>query len=93
MKEPDAHPGKTPTPREGLATPETLWELHRLVAAKLLEVLSGPNSELKASMIAVAKDFLRDNGVTLKNSPGTPFQNQEALLRLSFPFGDKERPN
>ena len=51
---------------EGMATESELHALHRLVASKLVDQLHSDN--VKASDIANAVKFLKDQGITLDKS-------------------------
>ncbi len=74
----------------GPATAAEMWELHRAVAAHLLDALNrGP---VKASMLDVCRAFLRDNNINV------PSQDARGLLRglaaledaARFPFKVEE---
>lgn len=48
---------------QGMASEEELQDLHRLVAARLVERLHEPN--VRASDLANIIKFLKDNGITI----------------------------
>jgi hypothetical protein len=54
---------------EGMATEDELQSLHRLVATKLVDQLNSDN--VKASDLANAIKFLKDQGITLDKNGDT----------------------
>lgn len=72
------------------ASKESLEDLHSALATVLKEGITqrDEDGKLNASLINVARQFLRDNGIEAKAAPGTPL----AALKESFPFADNVTP-
>ncbi|MET0025913.1 MAG: hypothetical protein ABW085_16815 [Sedimenticola sp.] len=66
---------------------ERLWQLHDSLINRLMkEIENRPRGELKASLIAVARAFLLDNGITTKNLPVGLRQAQNLRKNMKLPF-------
>ena len=64
---------------------EQLEQLHALVLNALLDAFKQP--EMSAAMLAVARKFLRDNGVTVDAAGAADLQRSLQELRsISLPF-------
>lgn len=75
----------TETPPTGPASRAELWEMHRLVAKRLMENLKG--EKVRASMLDTARAFLRDNGIYKSAGAGELMRDLASLQQdTKFPF-------
>jgi len=72
------------------ASKESLEDLHTKLATVLAEGITqrDEDGKLNASLINVARQFLKDNGIEAKAVPGTPL----GVLKEAFPFADNVLP-
>lgn len=60
-----------PAQRSGPATRETLYDLHRALTEALMQRLTEGEEGQKASLLAVARAFLADNGIFVRKGEDT----------------------
>jgi hypothetical protein len=72
------------------ASKKDLEDLHAAIARQLTAGITerDENGKLNASLINVARQFLKDNGIEAKVAPGTPLE----ALKDEFPFADNVTP-
>ncbi len=73
-----ASPKKSLNKTEGLASEDDLFSLHRLVATKLIDQLN--RDDVKASDLANAIKFLKDQGITARSpESGSPINMRQSI--------------
>lgn len=72
------------TQAAGAASVKTLWKLHQAITEHLLEALKRP--PVRASLLAVCRDFLRDNGVDARGAGGLMEGLEGLQAAAKFPF-------
>jgi len=68
------------------ADKDDLEKLHASLATTLASAITqkDENGGLNASVLNVARQFLKDNGIQARSAPGTPL----AVLKEAFPFDE-----
>lgn len=75
-----------------MATREVLEELHSQIAQAIIQKIK--SGEATAADLAVARQFLKDNGVdNIAKQPGTPLGNLAAVLPFPSPAEVAEEEN